>query len=93
MSILTGRELEFLASLRTNWKRLYWNELARLLSGDDGPCDVGQEALRIAPAIRTLEKLHCERGGQILAFVSKAQMRQRPDTERDRAVSPAKKRE
>jgi len=31
MSIFTGRELEFLASLRTSWKRLYWNELARLL--------------------------------------------------------------
>ena len=32
MSILTNRELEFLASLNTRWRRLYWNELAFLLS-------------------------------------------------------------
>ena len=38
MSILTGRELEFLASLKTSW-RLYWNELARLLKEQDNPCD------------------------------------------------------
>ena len=39
MSIFTGRELEFLASLRTSWRRLYWNELARLLKEDDNACD------------------------------------------------------
>ena len=39
MSILTGRELEFLVSLRTNWNRLYWNELVRLLREDDGWSD------------------------------------------------------
>ena len=39
MSILTNRELDFLASLRTDWRRLYWNELARLLREDDTPCD------------------------------------------------------
>jgi hypothetical protein len=31
MSILTGSELEFLTSLRTNWRRLYLSEVARLL--------------------------------------------------------------
>jgi len=31
MSILTGNELEFLASLRTSWRRLYCSELERLL--------------------------------------------------------------
>ena len=30
MSLLTGHELEFLASLNTRWRRLYCNELARL---------------------------------------------------------------
>jgi hypothetical protein len=34
MSILTSRELEFLASLDTGWRKLYWNELARLLKED-----------------------------------------------------------
>jgi hypothetical protein len=32
--ILTEYELEFLASLRKNWARLYWNELARLIQED-----------------------------------------------------------
>ena len=49
MSIFTGRELEFLASLRTSWKRLYWNELARLLKENDNPCDARPEAHSIAP--------------------------------------------
>jgi hypothetical protein len=49
MSIFTGRELEFLASLRTSWRRLYWNELARLLKEDDNPCDARHEAHSIAP--------------------------------------------
>jgi hypothetical protein len=31
MSILTDRELEFLAGLHTGWSRLYWRELAVLL--------------------------------------------------------------
>jgi hypothetical protein len=31
MSILTNRELEFLAGLNARWSRLYWNELALLL--------------------------------------------------------------
>ena len=49
MSIFTGRELEFLASLKTSWKRLYWNELARLLKEDANPCDARPEAHSIAP--------------------------------------------
>jgi hypothetical protein len=43
MSILTDRELEFLAGLNRSWSRLYWNELALLLTvqpGDvAGACD------------------------------------------------------
>ena len=38
MSMLTGRELEFLASLRTNWRRLYLSEVGRLLKVDE-TCD------------------------------------------------------
>jgi hypothetical protein len=38
MSMLTGRELEFLASLQTNWRRLYLSEVGRLLKQDD-TCD------------------------------------------------------
>jgi hypothetical protein len=49
MSIFTGRELEFLASLSTSWRRLYWNELARLLKEDDNPSDARHEAHSIAP--------------------------------------------
>jgi hypothetical protein len=49
MSIFTSRELEFLASLKTSWKRLYWNELARLLKEDDNACDARPEAHSIAP--------------------------------------------
>jgi hypothetical protein len=49
MSIFTGRELEFLASLKTSWRRLYWNELARLLKEDDNACDARHEAHSIAP--------------------------------------------
>jgi hypothetical protein len=42
MSILTGRELEFLASLNTRWQRLYWNELVRLLKEVDGPVPISR---------------------------------------------------
>ena len=38
MSILTGRELEFLASLNTSWRRLYFTELARLREEDERRC-------------------------------------------------------
>ena len=34
MCTLTQRELEFLASLKTGWRRLYRRELMRLLTGD-----------------------------------------------------------
>jgi predicted Zn-dependent protease len=36
MSILTDRELEFLALLNTSWRELYWNELALLLTMQPG---------------------------------------------------------
>lgn len=35
MPIFTSRELEFLAGLSRGWRRLYRNELARLLKEDD----------------------------------------------------------
>ena len=53
MSILTGRELEFLASLNGNWTRLYRNELARLLHKVDDRCDAHHEThsiIRISAA-------------------------------------------
>jgi hypothetical protein len=39
MSILTDRELEFLAGLNTSWSRLYWNELALLLTVQPGTAE------------------------------------------------------
>jgi hypothetical protein len=51
MSILTGRELEFLTSLSTSWKLLYWNELARLLKEDDGSGEARHEPHSVATAI------------------------------------------
>jgi hypothetical protein len=48
MSIFTSHELEFLASLRRDWRRLYWNELARLLKDDDHLCDARQPSPQIA---------------------------------------------
>jgi hypothetical protein len=53
MSILTGRELEFLTSLNGSWARLYRNELARLLHKVDDRCDAHQEThsiIRISAA-------------------------------------------
>jgi len=47
MSILTGRELEFLASLNGNWTRLYRHELARLLRKVDDQCDAHHETRSI----------------------------------------------
>ncbi|MGY8706845.1 hypothetical protein RAD16_13985 [Bradyrhizobium sp. 18BD] len=37
MCTLTQRELDFLASLKTGWRRLYRHELMRLLKGDAEP--------------------------------------------------------
>jgi hypothetical protein len=36
VAILTEREIEFLASLRNSWSRLYWTEFARLVQEDAG---------------------------------------------------------
>jgi hypothetical protein len=57
VSIFTAHELEFLASLRTDWSRLYWNELARLLKEDDGP--------RAAEHESRSKRLHSEPAGNI----------------------------
>jgi hypothetical protein len=37
MCTLTQRDLDFLASLKTGWRRLYRRELVRILKGDAGP--------------------------------------------------------
>jgi hypothetical protein len=58
MSILTGRELEFLSSLNTSWNRLYWNELARLFKEGDGSCEARHEPQPLAPAIWIRARLH-----------------------------------
>jgi hypothetical protein len=58
MSTFTGSELEFLAGLNRSWWRLYWNELARLLKGEDAASDpqaeidavVARRAVRRPPA-------------------------------------------
>ena len=60
MSLLTGQELEFLASLNTRWRRLYCNELVRLLNVDGNQCDGRREPpsiIRIsaAPSWRSRE--------------------------------------
>jgi hypothetical protein len=52
MSILTDRELEFLASLRLDWRRFYWNELVRLLKEGDNRFDARHEADLIAAQSR-----------------------------------------
>jgi hypothetical protein len=39
MSILTGRDLQFLASLRTDWRKRYLSEVTRLLHEDDATDD------------------------------------------------------
>jgi len=44
MCTLTQRELDFLASLKTGWRRLYRRELMRLLRGDADPDDAQSEA-------------------------------------------------
>lgn len=60
MSILTGRDLEFLDSLKTSWPRLYRNELARLRKVDDTTRDSQPEVYA--------KGLHPGLDGKILAF-------------------------
>jgi hypothetical protein len=49
MSILTERELEFLAGLRTSWRMLYWSEFVRLLNENDNRGDTRHETPSAAP--------------------------------------------
>lgn len=44
MCTLTQRELDFLASLKTNWQRLYWREFVRILRENAQPRYAGAEA-------------------------------------------------
>jgi hypothetical protein len=68
MSILTVRELEFLASLRNCWGRLYLSEVARLQNEDDHARRPTKDPT-LAPAINTLEResrqRHEELSGQM----------------------------
>jgi hypothetical protein len=54
MTMLTNRELDFLAGLRTSWTRLYCRELERLLQEDSDPEESG---LRVS---QTNFHRHCE---------------------------------
>jgi hypothetical protein len=47
MCTLTQRELDFLASLKTSWRRLYWRELARII-------EEGADACKPRPGARAL---------------------------------------
>lgn len=46
MCTLTQLELDFLASLKTGWRRLYRRELIRLLKGD---ADAGEAQPEVRP--------------------------------------------
>ena len=48
MCTLTQRELDFLASLKTGWQRLYRRELMRLLKGDSEASEAQLETRPIA---------------------------------------------
>ncbi|WP_164933936.1 hypothetical protein [Bradyrhizobium guangzhouense] len=43
MCMLTQRELDFLASLKTGWRQLYRRELVRLIRGDVDTGEAGPE--------------------------------------------------
>lgn len=49
MCTLTQRELDFLAGLKTGWRRLYGRELMRLLRGD---VEAGEAQPKTHPIIR-----------------------------------------
>jgi hypothetical protein len=68
MLILTDRELEFLASFNANWRRLYWNELARLLKEGGQPMRRPARGPPNRSAVQPRERLDPEAGGQILIF-------------------------
>jgi hypothetical protein len=44
MSILTGRDLQFLANLRTDWRKRYLSEVTRLLMQDNATGDAPPDA-------------------------------------------------
>ncbi len=68
VSLPTGHELEFLASLNTRWRRLYCNELARLLNEDDNRCDGRHEP----PSIIRISAAHSWRSRQNSANATKS---------------------
>ena len=55
MTMLTARELEFLASLRTRWRELYLIEITRLLKQDDTQARTVNQAGNVVPLKVALE--------------------------------------
>ena len=52
MTMLTARELEFLASLRTRWRELYLIEIARLMKEDDAQARTANQMSPQATGLR-----------------------------------------
>jgi hypothetical protein len=54
--ILTDRELEFLVQLQKSWRRLYLNEIARLMTenGEENP-QINANMLPVIPTFRICE--------------------------------------
>jgi hypothetical protein len=75
MLILTDRELEFLASFKTNWSRLYGNELARLLKEGGQPMRRPAGSPLHRSAIQSRERLDPQESGQILTLASETRER------------------
>jgi hypothetical protein len=61
MSILTDRDIELLAHLQTNWRRHYFDELARLLN--EGSTDNRQNATFKQTAAHVRQSRHKRPGG------------------------------
>jgi hypothetical protein len=72
MLILTDRELEFLASFNANWRRIYWNELARLLKEGGQPMRCPARSSPHRSTIQSRERLDPEESGQILTLALKS---------------------
>jgi len=89
MSILTFREIEFLASLKTRWNGLYCNELARLLKGDGNPSDVRRESHFVAAASGCSEGfIPCQVGKSRLSRQNAAIVPRIPDASTPPAPAP-----
>jgi hypothetical protein len=61
MSIPTSRDLEFLASLPTCWRRLYLSEIERLLH-EDGNLRGDRAPVALTDRLHFLQRVHSESG-------------------------------